>query len=919
MQLELIKRTLGKPYSDLEFLLQCFSEVLTENNERHLATQIPWISIPETIPAGVEKDKLFHLYSICFQLLNLAEVNGAVQNRRAKQEQNGLAGVNGLWANVLDELKQKGANEQLIQQEFQQIFAEPVLTAHPTEAKRPVVLSLFRDLYLLVVKRENSMYTSYEQDEIKNEIKQVLHKLWYIGEIFVEKPKVESELENVVYYFSKVFPDVLHLLDMKLQQAWKSVGFNADLVRDTKLLPTLHFGNWVGGDRDGHPFVTSEVTAFTLKTLRRQALKKLYTLLDDLSDKLSIYCNTMLLNSEFTERLTLLQQEQKINLELYSFEPFRQYVQLLKKKLPLAEHDEEGLELNDSVNSYRSSEELNRDLTILENALQLFGAKSVAQFDLQKVIRHIQVFGFHLVHLDIRQNSTNYKTALFEILKSSLPDQYQLIEKERTVYEEFILNELKINRPFNNRIDGLSEGLAKEVIKTYQVLADHIFNYSERAIGSLIVSMTRNEYDLYLVYLFMREAGLSQYSDKGLVCPLPVVPLFETIDDLINSATILDKFLSHPVTKNSLIYLKEQRKWPTLVQEVMIGYSDSNKDGGIIASNWHLYYAQIKLAEVGKKHDATIRFFHGKGGTISRGAGPTNWFLRAVPPGALNGLIRVTEQGESIEKKYANKINAVYNLELLLAGVTRQTVLNKLNSNREEATDFSLFEFMAAESFKAFNELTQNPSFITFFEQATPIDAIESSNIGSRPSRRTGKRTLADLRAIPWVFSWTQSRMNISGWYGVGTAFQKMKKHQPQMYTDLKKLKKDDDFVRYLLTKIDTSLAATDERIIQLYAGLVEDNRVKNEIVTLILDELTLTREMMMDLLGSPISERRKRHYYSTQLRAEALEPLHREQISLLKEWRNVRKNGSDKSEEVLLYSLLRCINAIATAMGTTG
>ncbi len=919
MQLDLIKRTLGKPYSDLEFLLQCFSEVLIENKEQILVQYIPWFTDHMPDQSKVDKDKLFHLFSVCFQLLNLAEVNGAVQNRRAKMEQNGLANINGLWANVLIDLKNQGADEQLIKQEFQNIYVEPVLTAHPTEAKRPVVLSLYRELYLLLVKRENSMYTSYEQEEIKNDIKQVLHKLWYIGEIFIQKPEVESELENVVHYFNKVFPDVLPILDMKLQQAWKAAGFDAELIQNTELFPTLHFGNWVGGDRDGHPFVTSEVTAFTLKILRLHALSNLNNLLDDLSDKLSIYCNKSKLKSEFITRLTILEKEQKSTFQSYYFEPFRQYIHLLMLKLPLVERIEGGIELRDIAISYHNSEELMSDLRLLKETLQVFGAASVARYDLQKVLRHIKVFGFHLAHLDIRQNSKHYEDALLEIIRSSLPDQFDLIKKDRLRYEKFILDELKNNRPFNNRIDSLKSELAREVIKTYRILAKHIFKYSERAIGSLIVSMTHNEYDLYLVYLFMREAGLSHYSADGLVCPVPVVPLFETIDDLMNSAEILEMFLSHPVTKNSLIYLKQQRGWPTLVQEVMIGYSDSNKDGGIIASAWYLYYTQLKLTEVGKKHGVNIRFFHGKGGTISRGAGPTHWFLRSLPVGTLNGFIRITEQGETIERKYANKINAVYNLELLLAGVTRQTVLNKMNSGQIDKTNYNLFEYMAKESYQAFKELTHHPSFISFYEQATPIDAIESSKIGSRPARRTGKRTLADLRAIPWVFSWTQSRMNISSWYGVGITFQKMKKNQPQMYAELKKLGKTDDFLRYVLTNIDTSLAATDESIIQLYAELVEDEHVKNEILQLLLVELKLTREMMMDLLGSPISERRKNHYYSTQFRAAALEPLHREQINLLKAWRQARRNGDPQQEEILLYSLLRCINAIATAMGTTG
>jgi phosphoenolpyruvate carboxylase len=460
---------------------------------------------------------------------------------------------------------------------------------------------------------------------------------------------------------------------------------------------------------------------------------------------------------------------------------------------------------------------------------------------------------------------------------------------------------------------------AREVVKTFRTLEKHIRNYSERSLGSLIVSMTRNATDLFTIYLFVREAGLSKFNKNGLICPLPVVPLFETIEDLKDSPKVLDEFLSHPATKNSLEYIQKRKNLPQPVQDVMIGYSDSNKDGGILASTWYLYDAQVKLTKVALKHGVQIRFFHGKGGTISRGAGPTHWFLKSLPVSTMNGLIRMTEQGETIERKYANKVNAAYNMELLMAGLVRQTMLNKSRNEGNTADRTDIFNYLANESFDAFKKLTTHPSFIIFYEQATPIDAIESSKIGSRPARRTGKRTLADLRAIPWVFSWTQSRMHISSWYGVGSTLQKMKTEQPGKYETLKKMVKTDDFVRYVLTNIDTSLAATDENIMKLYSGLVEDETVKNEILGLLLTELELTRQTMLELLGTPSKERRKNHYYSTQLRAEALLPLHRQQVNLLKQWRKAQKSDNNGNHEFLLHNVLRSINAIANAMGTTG
>jgi phosphoenolpyruvate carboxylase len=914
-----IKDLLGKPYADLEFLLQAFKKVLIENDEVELATQVPWIYEREPDFSLGNPEKLLHLYSISFQLLNLCEVNGAVQNRRSKEEKNGLKSVNGLWGMVLNDLHEKGASEQLILDHLSGIDVEPVLTAHPTEAKRPVVLGLYRELYLLVVKRENSMYTSYEQDEIRYDIKKILHKLWHIGEIFMEKPAVDSELENVMHYFYKVFPLVIHYHDFKLKQAWREAGFDPARISDTDKFPGIRFGNWVGGDRDGHPLVTADVTRNTLSDFRVYAFRLIRSNLEDLAENLSIYLEKEMLHPEFNSRMLGLVEEVGSSVENDRYEPFKRYLHLLIRKLPTEKASGSRTILQDADTSYRNSKELELDLYILKRALTECGVHSLSAYDVQKVIRHLKVFGFHLAHLDVRQNSRYYEQALFDIIKISLPSKHKSLSNNRQELEQFILNELNHNRPFHSRIENLDSDISKEVVGTFLTLADHIRNYGEKALGSLIVSMTRDVYDLFTVYLFAREAGMTRHSADSMVCPLPVVPLFETIEDLKESPRMLHEFLSHPVTRKSLAYQQQVHNRTTPVQDVMIGYSDSNKDGGIISSAWHLYDAQVKLAEIGFKHGVNIRFFHGKGGTISRGAGPRHWFLRSLPDTTVNGLIRITEQGETIERKYANKANAAYNIELLVAGTAHRSLISKIEKPGDDRVRREVFEFMAKESIRIYQELTVHPSFISFFEQATPIDAIESSRIGSRPARRTGRKSLEDLRAIPWVFSWTQSRMHISGWYSVGSTLWKMKQTVPDMYASLKELALSDNFLRYVLTNIDTSLAATDEDIIRLYSSLVSKEKVRTEILDLLLTELTLSREMMLDLLEVPIKERRANHYHSTRLRAEALLPLHKEQVALLGDWRNAKVKGKTAESEQLLRRLLQSVNAIANAMGTTG
>ena len=918
---ELVKEKLGKPYEDLDFLLLCFKEVLEENREEELASYIPWINPAKSFPVSEISAKHLHLYSICFQLLNLVEVNGAVQNRRQREDHSSLSSVNGLWANNLSILHEAGISQKEIAAGMEDIHVEPVLTAHPTEAKRPVVLEHYRNLYLQIVKRENKMYTQAEQDEIRRDIKLILHRLWYIGEIFIEKPNVKTELENIIHYLVNVFYEVIPILDRRLIQAWQSLGFDPALLTGPDRLPHISFGNWVGGDRDGHPLVTPEVTAYTLHKLRLNAFILLKKELTRLSKSFSLYLDLNVADPNIHKRIkeivTELGHKSETILKKFRHEVYTLYVNLLIAKLPEAAGDEDVIEIRDQPWSYRFSHQLIDDLELLRKSLIDYGAGVLANNDVVNAIRITEIFGFHLAHLDIRQNSKYHEKAFIQLLDASTGIGGLFAGYNETQKLDFMNEELLLNRPFIRRWENLPVE-ARNVLDYYAVLEKHIRHYTSAALGSLIVSMTRSLSDLLIVYLLAREAGLTLQYEQGLACKLQVVPLFETIEDLISSPKILDAFLSHPITKNTLRYIKEQNQTRELIQDVTIGYSDSNKDGGILASSWYLYYAQSKLAEVGKKHNIIIRFFHGKGGTISRGAGPVHWFIKTLPHGSINGQMRITEQGETIERKYANKINAVYNLELLVSGTAANTMLHQHTPHHLHPAE-KMFDYMACESMKVFNELTQNEHFIKFFEQATPIDAIESSRIGSRPARRTGKRTLNDLRAIPWVFSWSQSRFNLTSWYGVGTTLENMTNRAPDKFEQLKALVPKDAFVRYVLTNIDTSLAATDESIMKEYASLVEDEEARITILNLLLDELSRTRRMLAELLGRPISERRKNHYYSTILRAEALNMLHRTQINLLRTWRNQQKEGKDNNAEKTLLSLLRCINAIANAMGTTG
>ncbi|MDA0193955.1 MAG: phosphoenolpyruvate carboxylase [Bacteroidetes bacterium] len=913
-----IKSELGKPYEDLEFILECFRETLVESGEKEMSKYIPWINDVELKPAEIT-NKHLQIYSMSFQLLNMVEINAAVQQRRGKEEGHGMASISGLWAENLERLKKLGIKEQEIAECLDEIRVEPVLTAHPTEAKRSTILEHHRSLYLLLVQRENNMYNSIEHNEIREEIKLQIDRIWRTGEIYMEKPDVRSELSNVLYYLTNVFPTVIPILNKRLKQAWHESGFNKELLNNH--WPSVTFGNWVGGDRDGHPLVTAEVTKEALLTLRLNAFIVIRRGLIDLSKHLSFACDydnaPKILKDRLSKLLYEMGEEGDLAYQRNKGEVFRQFLNLITAKLPVDVKRQHATQLNEKAWSYIKPDELLGDLYILEEALIEYGAHAAAHTDVKEGILLVESFGFQLAHLDVRQNSSFHDKAFSQLMASGHLNDTNFLKWNEDQRLEFINTELKLNRPFTHRHITLGNE-AKAVVDSLEVLATHVYKYGPEGLGSLIVSMTRSLSDLLMVYLLAREAGLTQEIEEGIICMLPVVPLFETIEDLEAAPQILDDFLSHEFVIRSIKYKQMVEGTTHRIQQVMIGYSDSNKDGGIMSSQWNLYKVQSKLTEVGSKHGVRIRFFHGKGGTISRGSGPSHWFVRALPPSAVSTNIRLTEQGETIAQKYANKVNAAYNLELLLASATAQTLIDR-HRKKSEHPFADVLEILATDSKSHYENLLNHKYFIQFFGEATPIDVIESSKIGSRPARRTGKRSLEDLRAIPWVFSWSQSRFNMTSWYGLGSALMNFRNNQPDRFKEFKEAVKSDSVIRYVLTNVDTSLAATDTEIIKAYASLVTNEEVRKPVLKLFLDELARTNEIMEDILERPLKERRRNHYYSNQLRAMGMDEIHYHQVYLLRKWRQAKNEGDDEKSEELLVSLLLSINVLAGAMRNTG
>ncbi|KZK74102.1 MAG: phosphoenolpyruvate carboxylase [Pelodictyon luteolum] len=909
-----------KAERDAGFLISCFQEMLCSLGEESLAARLPRGGRGIELGHYPDTERALQAYSIFFQLLNMAEENSAAQNRRTLESEHGAASLEGLWGRTLLLIQQQGLSEKEARGVLSRVQVHPVLTAHPTEAKRKTVLELHRHIYLLLVKRENQMWTPAEQHDIRREIMAAMETLWRTGEILFQKPSVADERANVAHYLENIFPDAITMMDRRLMKAWEAAGFSARSLQVPDDLPSISFSSWVGGDRDGHPLVTAEVTAETLGDMRLKAVGLIDSALRDLGSKLSLSDRLQDPGEALLRRMDALRKKHgKRGMEAVrrnEREPWRQFINLMRISLPPAIRGSGS----GSAFRYRSARELLGDLAILTRSLEGIGAENIAREFVFPLSRTVQSFGFHLASLDIRQNSRVHDLALTALVRAAgngeqdeIPYIDMCEEEKRTLLER----ELRSPRPFT-RPDMHAGPEAESVLDCFRVLSGHIRSFGTEGIGSIIVSMTRSVSDLLSVYLFARETGLMTSIQGKSACVLPVVPLFETIGDLEKSPDILEAFLSHPVTESSLEYQRKRDGAKRRVVEVMIGYSDSNKDGGLLTSAWALYRAEEAMLEVGRRHDTCIRFFHGRGGSISRGAGPTHRFIRAQPYGACNGGMRFTEQGETIAQKYANRISAVYNLELFMAGVAGSLIRESRHENKAHHLE-PVMDRLSGASYSTYRKLIETEGFVTFFRQAAPVDIIEANRIGSRPSRRTGGDSLDDLRAIPWVFSWNQARFSLSGWYGVGSALEALSESDPEAFEDIRLRSHEWPPLRYIISNADTGLAAADLSIMELYAGLVSDAGLRVKIMTMIEEEYRKTKRFIDILYSKPLATQRLNVNRFIELRREGLGLLHRWQVKRIAEWRLLMDEGRKEQADAMLPELFLTVNAISGGLRTTG
>lgn len=895
--------TFQKISDDRKFIIDCYTNMLSRINENEVVALIKNTTQASTRPENeISSKKTIQSLSIYFQLMTLVEENGATQYRRKLEDQDKITSIRGSWAEALQSWKNANCSENEMLEAIANTHIIPVLTAHPTEAKRITVIEIHRELYLLLVQRENVSLSKLEKNSITENIINLLERWWRTGEIYLEKPDIKDERANVLHYLSKVFPGVLSKSDQQLKSSWIELGLDPKKIKNPDLFPKINFGSWVGGDRDGHPFVTPSVTKETLLIHRKIALGLIKDELFNLAKKLSISAVSNpvpFLLTEAIEAKTKILGESGIKaIQRNHYEPWRQFANLIIAQIDntIAEN------FSDSNAYYKSSKALQDDLKLLREILTQNGLKSIAEDLLFSVERMVISFGFHLAKLDIRQNSAFHDKAISQILKANGEKDADFENWDESKRVQFINQLLENNSPITDIT--ISYGLeADNVLDCFRVIRQHINQYGEDGIGSFIISMTRNVSDLLVVYLLMRETQL-------LNTNIRVVPLLETIDDLQNGPEILEQFITHPITKNRSKKLAHKL-------EVMLGYSDSNKDGGTIASKWNLYKAEKSLSEVGKKYETEIYFFHGTGGTISRGGGKYHRFIEGMPENTVSGTIKITVQGESVAQLFGNPMTAVYNLNALSSGVARHNIKNKSNT---EVISYSMdtMEFLAQKSFEHYRELIETPGFINFYSKATCIDVLEKSKIGSRPARRTGTRTLNDLRAIPWVFSWNLSRITLTGWYGLGKALKVLKQEKPKEYAILKQSLKDWSFFRFVIIQSETNLILSNLEMMKHYADLDTDIEERDLFMNKILTDHQDGIQMIEDLFDEPASSRRFGQFDNLKWRNDKLVALHQLHLNYLKQWRNLDDENSIEKEK-LLNKLLSLINALSSGLKNTG
>ena len=852
-------------------------------------------------------------YSKYFALVNVTEE--AFQHiSRERHLKSGYESWDGSFDSTLREFIDQKINGQDLQELLRHLKYIPVFTAHPTEAKRRSEMHLMRRIFSMILELQQYKGQSIKKEELLEKLESEILILWKTDEVRLKKPTVIDEVENGLYYFRtslfKAIPQIYRDLEKAIYRKYQDDPINNEI----EVPSFIRFGSWIGGDRDGNPFVTPEVTCQAVYMHAETVITEYIELTKELSKYLTHSIQHTDLSKAFLESLAMDDKYSKDahynSTQDFIKEPYRRKLKFmefrLNQSLKTIRDYKNKSGYKEREHAYKNEQELLKDLYLIRDSLAHDKDEKLIDFGLKDLIRLVETFGFFLVNLDIREESTKHSNAIHEIINLLTNKDYlSLDENNRMVILESIIRS-------DFKIDSIYKKLSKEtktVVDVFLTMVKLRKEISEEAFGHYIISMTHEASHILEVLAIAKLTGMVAKNDKkGWVSSVKISPLFETIDDLSRISPILEKLLDNDLYKEILKNTKNR-------QEIMLGYSDSCKDGGILSSSWSLYKAQKEITEISKKYSIECRMFHGRGGTVGRGGGPTHNAIIAQPDGTVNGMIKITEQGEVLSYKYASYETAVYELEMAIGGLMKASQHIVSEESKADNVIEKSMELMSQKGEEHYRELTDNtPGLIDYFYEATPVQELGQLNIGSRPSHRnTGDRSKQSIRAIPWVFGWSLSRHTLPAWYGLGSAIKQVLDDDEKNLSLLQNMYKKWPYFNVLLDNIRMALAKADLNIAKDYSELAEDQKSAKIIIDKIQREYHLTKKLLLKITNtsellsalSPIS-------LSIHRRITYLDPLNYIQVKLLKECR--KNNNQD-----LFDPLLRSIHAIAKGMKNTG
>ncbi|AZN38389.1 phosphoenolpyruvate carboxylase [Paenibacillus albus] len=855
------------------------------------------------------RHQVIRAFAIYFQLVNIAEQNHRIRRKRDYERSAGETVQPGSIESAIQVLKEKGISVDNVKEIIGDISLELVMTAHPTEATRRAVLDIHQRISAEMTELDNPNLTYREREKLREKLLNEVLTLWQTDELRDRKPTVIDEVRNGMYYFDEtlfeVLPNVYEELERCLDKYYPSEDWH---------VPTyLRFGSWIGGDRDGNPSVTAKITWETLTLQRGLALKKYEQLLKEVMEQLSFSTNIITVSDELLESI----KKDRETIELRSVELWRNEREPYKIKLgymleKLANTSEDTLK--GSSKRYNSAAELIEDLYVIDRSLRNHFADYVADTHIRKLIRQVELFGFHLAALDVRQHSKEHENAMTEVLANmNIVENYAGLNEDEKI--ELLHSLLKDPRPLTSPHFAYSDS-TQECLDVYRTIHRAQAEFGVNCISSYLISMTQGASDMLEVMVFAKEVGLFRKEANGTVrCTLQAVPLFETIDDLHAAPGIMEQLFALPIYRQSV----EARG---NLHEIMLGYSDSNKDGGVVTANWELRVALNAITSAAKKFDVKLKFFHGRGGALGRGGMPLNRSILAQPPHTVGGGIKITEQGEVLSSRYSMKGIAYRSLEQATWALVTASRLAKYPEQEAGATA-EWDEIAKGISETALNKyqdlIFRDPDFMTFFKESTPLSEVGELNIGSRPAKRKGSDRFEDLRAIPWVFAWTQSRYLLPAWYAAGTALQEYVSGDANRMETLRVMYAKFPFFTTLIDTLQNALAKADLQIAKEYAGMIADQEIRDRIFTQIESEYKMTSSLILEITGqAEILDNLPVIQESIRLRNPYVDPLSYMQVQLLKELREKRANG-EADEPELLREVLLTINGIAAGLRNTG